>query len=145
MVPIIYSSIVTIQDEEDSRWYALRFPPGGSGYVIDSALFSRFHGVRAGPTIQQSVLAVFNKQDSNLQMVRERLARMATGETSGFATHQCPYFSQICRPWLLLTSMAWKRSSCLLHQISSPLSWTMLACPIGCVIHFLPFSFLRVL
>ena len=26
------------QDDEEKKWYALRFPPGGSGYILDSGL-----------------------------------------------------------------------------------------------------------
>lgn len=67
-----------VLDGEDKRWYALRFTAGGSGYVIDSALFKHFHALRAGPAIQQSVLAVFHKQGSTLHMVKEALSRRAS-------------------------------------------------------------------
>ena len=72
-------TFANLQDEKDRQWYALRFPPGGSGFVIDSALFSRVHAVHAQEHTQQSVLAVFNKQGSDHRMVCEALAKMAAG------------------------------------------------------------------
>ena len=64
------------QDQAAKQWWALRFGPGASGFIIDSALLERHHHA-AEPTSEayQSVLLVASKRDATVQDLANVLPR----------------------------------------------------------------------
>jgi len=68
------------QDQAEKQWWALRFGPGASGFIIDSALLERHHHA-AEPTSEayQSFLLVANKRDVTVQRLANVLNRYAAG------------------------------------------------------------------
>ena len=68
------------QDPVQKQWWALRFGPGASGFIIDSALLERHHHA-AEPTSQayHSLLLVASKRHANVQYLANVLNRYAAG------------------------------------------------------------------
>src|ERR1700678_2515619 len=78
--------VLTQQDHMEQQWFALRFPPGGSGYIIDTELLERnFHSAQPCEAAYQSFILVFSKRskrmkrDISLQKLREEMARRMAG------------------------------------------------------------------
>ena len=68
------------QDQAEKHWWALRFGPGASGFIIDSALLEQYHHA-AEPTSQgyESFLVVASKRDATVQCLADVLNRYAAG------------------------------------------------------------------
>ena len=68
------------QDQAEKQWWALRFGPGASGFIIDSALLEQHHHA-AEPTseVYQSFLLVASKRDATVQCLVNVLNRYAAG------------------------------------------------------------------
>jgi len=73
------------QDQAEKHWWALRFGPGASGFIIDSALLEQHHHA-AEPTSQayQSLLLVASKRDATVQSLANVLDRFAAGTKRTF-------------------------------------------------------------
>ena len=74
------------QDQVEKQWWALRFGPGASGFIIDSALLEQHHHA-AEPTSQayESFLLVASKRDATVQSLANVLNRYAAGSQRAFA------------------------------------------------------------
>jgi len=68
------------QDQAEKQWWALRYGPGASGFIIDSALLERHHHA-AEPTSEayQSFLLVASKRDGTVQRLANMLNRYSAG------------------------------------------------------------------
>jgi len=68
------------QDQAQKQWWALRFGPGASGFIIDSALLEQ-HYHAAVPTSQgyESFLLVASRRDATVQCLADVLNRYAAG------------------------------------------------------------------
>ena len=79
---VMWSLLSLNQDQAEKRWWALRFGPGASGFVIDSALLEQ-HYHAAEPTSQayQSLLLVASKRDAAVPCLAKVLNRYAAGTT----------------------------------------------------------------
>ena len=83
----VHVSYVVIlgQDQAEDQWWALRFGPGASGFIIDSALLEQYHHA-AQPTSQpyESLLLVASKRDATVQCLTNVLNRYAAGAKRAF-------------------------------------------------------------
>ena len=68
------------QDHAEKQWWALRFGPGASGFIIDSALLEQHHHA-AEPVSQtyESFLLVASKRDATVQRLANVLNQYAAG------------------------------------------------------------------
>ena len=112
----MWSLLSLNQDQAEKQWWALRFGPGASGFIMDSALLEQ-HYHAAEPTSQayQSFLLVANKHDATVQCLANVLNRYAAGTQRPFRRavlsplpKTCPVTSHVsCHVVLCSCNAAW--------------------------------------
>jgi len=73
------------QDHAEQKWWALRFGPGASGFIIDSELLEQHHHAAEPSSAPfQSFLLVASKRDATVQRLSDVLHRYAAGTKRRF-------------------------------------------------------------